>query len=293
MEKKVCAVIVSYNPEENIFNNTKNLIGLVDQVIIVDNGSTNEASLNYLSKLNRLYDNCKIIYNKENKGIAYALNVGCKIAAENDYEWVLTLDDDSSVPEGMVTNLLKEYYEKKDNKIMILAPIITEFNSENYMEHSKYVDTVITSGSLINIKSFENVGWFKENFFIDMVDIEYCLRLKKHGFKVFQSANAILYHRLGRQKNVLSIGKFKWNAYNHNEIRKYYICRNTVQLYKEYFAEFPIKLFLSTKGAFKIFLLDTLIVEKNKTIKLKMMLKGIKDGFFNRMGKLDEKEILR
>ncbi|HZH60170.1 MAG TPA: glycosyltransferase family 2 protein [Metabacillus sp.] len=293
MEKNnVCAVIVSYNPEENIYKNMNTLKNIVDYVIIVDNGSSSINSLNSLKKIEFSIENCKIVYNNCNKGIAYALNQGCKLAIEKGFDWVLTLDDDSSVPENMVDVLLEKYEELNDNKIKILAPIITDFSGKNKNVKSMYIDTAITSGSLMKLDSFDKVGFFEEAYFIDMVDIEYCFRLKSNGYKIYQVAEAILYHRLGRQKSILKIGKREWKALNHNEIRKYYIYRNTFQMYKRYFFKYPIPLLLSTKGVLKIFI-DTLVIEENKAIKVKMMIKGIFDGIFNRMGSLDQKEISR
>lgn len=97
---------------------------------------------------------------------------------------------------------------------------------------------------------------------------------------------------MGREKHILKIGKKEWKALNHNEIRKYYIYRNTVQLYKEYLFRYPIRVFLSTKGVFKI-MIDTIVIEENKFKKIKMMGKGFIDGLRNNMGSLNNKEISR
>ncbi|ASI75436.1 glycosyltransferase family 2 protein [Bacillus sp. 22475] len=292
MKKEVCAVIVSYNPEENIYQNVKKIKNLIDFVVIVDNGSSSDQSKHLLKKIERDIENCTIIYNEKNLGIATALNQGCEYAERNGFQWALTLDDDSSVPENMIENLLKAYNDKKDEKIMILAPVITDYNGKGKNRGSGYIDAAITSGSLINTKSFSLVGWFKDEYFIDMVDIEYCFRLKKNGYKVYQVEDAILRHRLGREKHILKIGKKEWKALNHNEIRKYYIYRNTVQLYKEYLFKYPIRVFLSTKGVFKI-MLDTIVIEEDKFKKIKMMGKGFIDGLRNNMGSLNNKEISR
>ena len=39
----------------------------------------------------------EIILNKENLGIATALNIGVRKALENGYEWILTMDQDPEV----------------------------------------------------------------------------------------------------------------------------------------------------------------------------------------------------
>lgn len=290
----VCAVIVSYNPEICLYNNVKRLSNLVNYIVIVDNRSTEIDSIENLKKINNDIENCEVIYNNKNEGIANALNKGCKFTVENNYEWVLTLDDDSLVSEDMIINLINAYNEIDDKKIKIVAPTIVDFNVQYTKKRAyKFVNTAITSGSLIRTEAFKEVGWFMDEFFIDMVDVEFCLRLKKFNFKILEVGNAILFHRLGHKKKILKLGKLEWDVYNHNEIRKYYILRNTVQLYKKYFFLFPLTLLYETKGTFKIFFLDTLFAETNKFLKYRLMLKGIIDGISNHMGSLNKKTISR
>lgn len=292
MDDNICAVIVAYNSEENIYLNVLKLSKLVNHIIIIDNGSTNDETKRYLNKISNEIVESTIIYSGCNLGIATGLNKGCKLALQRQFKWVLTLDDDSLVDDNMIRSMLEKYRERNDEKIMILAPNITDFNGKDEGIKDGYVNAAITSGSLMNIECFNVNGWFIDEFFIDMVDIEYCYRLKKNGYRTFQVEEARLYHRLGRQKLILKIGKKEWKSLNHNEIRKYYIFRNTIQLYKKYFFRYPLSLLVSTKGVLKIFV-DTVIIEEKKLPKIKMMLKGIFDGIFNKMGMLSTEKISR
>jgi rhamnosyltransferase len=288
----IVAVIVSYNPETNLFDNVKALTKMVQRVIVVDNGSLNEESIKTLKKIDENITKAKVIYNSKNLGIATALNIGCENAISDGATWVLTLDDDSKVTEQMVQGLIEKYNDLNNKKILLMAPLIKEQDKDRKVKDHGYVNSVITSGSLYKAEVFNKVGWFKDEYFIDMVDVEYCFRLKEHGFKIFLDKDTQLIHRLGRSQSFLKIGRKEWSAMNHNEIRKYYIFRNTVQMYKLYFSKYPIALMKSTKGVAKI-VLDTIVIEKQKKIKLKMITKGIIDGIKNRMGSLDNNEISR
>ena len=74
---KVAAIIVSYNPDSNLFDSINLLLNQVEKVIIVDNGSK-EKYVKYIKSINE--DKIEIILNKENLGVATALNIGVRKA---------------------------------------------------------------------------------------------------------------------------------------------------------------------------------------------------------------------
>ena len=75
---KVAAVVVLYNPDENVKKNIKSYINSVDVVYAVDNSSQDNSEN---------FSDDKIVYlsNGDNMGIAYALNVGAKKAIEDGH----------------------------------------------------------------------------------------------------------------------------------------------------------------------------------------------------------------
>ena len=66
----VAAIIITYNVENDFRLRVNKLKGKVDEIIVVDNGSTNET----INMLKALEDEITVIYLNENKGIASALN---------------------------------------------------------------------------------------------------------------------------------------------------------------------------------------------------------------------------
>ncbi|TEB40741.1 glycosyltransferase family 2 protein, partial [Flavobacterium circumlabens] len=77
---------------------------------------------------------------------------------------------------------------------------------------------VMTSGNIVNLKIHEKIGGFEEKLFIDYVDIEYCLKLKKEGYSIANLPNVLLQHELGDSKRT-SFLFVKAIVTNHSSIR--------------------------------------------------------------------------
>ena len=106
-ESNICAIIVTFNIGKGLFKCFESIKHQVDEVVIVDNNS-NAETIQVLNEFEKLSD-VNIIYNKENRGIAAALNQGVKYAIENNYDWVITLDHDSEATENMIKKMLTIY----------------------------------------------------------------------------------------------------------------------------------------------------------------------------------------
>ncbi|WP_299996083.1 glycosyltransferase family 2 protein [uncultured Clostridium sp.] len=294
MNDKICATIITYNCGEGFINTFNSVYNQVKKIVIVDNGSE-KTTIDLLERLKKEYP-IELILCKENLGIAAALNKGVKYALDNGYDWVMTLDHDSNLKEDMAKKLLEAYYrigEEKRKKVVSLLPRYIELGLDQERQDARYTNTDIqyveggiTSGNLVNRKAFEEVGYFDEKLFIDFVDYDFCFRIKEKGLNIVEVANAILYHRIGKTKS----GRFffkKVSATNHSPSRRYYITRNRIYCWKKYkgVVDDSIKFDKScaVKEAIKI-----LLYEENKLLKMKMIVKGIKDAKRNKFGKITE-----
>ncbi|SHI12092.1 rhamnosyltransferase [Clostridium collagenovorans DSM 3089] len=284
----IYAVIVTYNPDDELISSIKALKDQVNDIIIVDNGSDNISFLNSLKESYKI----KILFNSSNLGIAKALNQGVKYSLSQGADWILTLDQDSICTNNMIETMLNSYYAlsiKDQERIALIAPKYIEkkyIDSYNIIKsESIYEFLVITSGNLIKKSTFSNIGFFKEDLFIDFVDHEFCLRINTKGYKILLVCNAILLHSLGDSKKLTFLSK-ALTITNHSYIRRYYITRNRFYLWKEYKTLFPnwVK---EDKHRFINELIKILIFEDNKFNKLKMIKKGIKDYSNNVVGKIN------
>ena len=286
---KVAAIIVSYNPDSNLFDSINLLLNQVEKVIIVDNGSK-EKYVKYIKSINE--DKIEIILNKENLGVATALNIGVRKALENGYEWILTMDQDSKASPDMVKKMFNVYNsinreERKD--ILSIFPNFVDERIQSIEENSnmnsyEYVDADITSGNLLRKEVFEKVGFFDDSLFIDLVDTDFCMRLNEKGIKMIKIRDAVLYHSLGESKTIKGIlGSF--NTSNHSALRRYYMTRNRFYIWEKYKGLNSITL-NRDKKLFKKEFVKIILGEKDKVNKIKMVLRGYKDYKKGIKGKL-------
>ncbi|WP_281633897.1 glycosyltransferase [Flavobacterium luteolum] len=253
----------------------------VNRIIVVDNNSTNEGAKIIDSIENQ--DKVDIIRNNTNLGIATALNQGVKEAMKFNFDFVLTFDQDST-PFDNIINVIQEVYNSFSSKNEIGAIGVSytssfedTFNAVPKQREYLEKDYLITSGCLICVKSFVKIGGFRDDFFIDNVDIEYSLRLKKNGKKSLMSIKPGMIHKAGDplKRKILGISV---SSSNHNSFRRYFMSRNHVIVTRDYFftdTYFVLKLnFFYILSIFKI-----ILVEKEVILKLKKSYKGFKDGF--------------
>ena len=290
----ICAVVVSYHPGAEIIENVTALLDQVDEVVIVDNGSGAETK-ELLDKLNS-YPKVNIIYNEENLGIAEALNIGVKHTKAAGHQWVATFDQDSRVAPGMIRMMQSAYdaYPEKE-KVAILTPrykdkttgCVTRNASEKVDFNKEPLSEMliaITSGNLVKLSVFDAVGYFNKALFIDYVDIEFCLRCRLHDYKILEVYDAVLEHSLGSPTQHKFFGKISTST-NHSGLRRYYIARNRIYVYKQFAIAYPIWVSMDVYVFLKE-ITKLMLFERDRRTKLAAICRGIFHGFVGRMGKL-------
>ncbi|KQT50007.1 rhamnosyltransferase [Methylobacterium sp. Leaf456] len=60
------------------------------------------------------------------------------------------------------------------------------------------VEFLATSGSLVDLATFKRIGPFREDFFIDAVDLEWCFRAWSRGFSCWMDPATAIPHSIGR-----------------------------------------------------------------------------------------------
>lgn len=225
----VFAVYVTYHPNQEYLNRSISaLLPQVTGIIIADNSEPpTENALAVETK--RL----EYLGMGKNVGIAAALNTAFNRCRELGADWVLTMDQDSCPPENLV-EVLMQFADSETGQIGPLYSGCKSFTGTKDVSH------VICSGALNNVDAFTSVGGFRDDLFIDMVDIDYSLRLKQAGYKVVQTGNITLEHHLGEGLGGLYIaGKYRLAYVKHKPFRWYYITRNTLEICKKYKLSFP------------------------------------------------------
>ena len=272
--KNVAGVVVLYNPEDSVIQNIESYIRQVGVLYIVDNSTEPRIFIR-----DYLKDNKHLIYifNNFNIGVAAALNIGAKRAISDGFSYLLTMDQDSKTPDNMVESLL-EIFDSLEN-----VGIVSPLHSNIFQTHKRFqaekvtkVDGIMTSGNLISLGAYKVSGGFNEDFFIDYVDVEYCLRLKNNNYNIYRVNNVVLEHK---EANLSKRKIFSFTFYPTNNVpfRLYYKTRNLLYLRKQYH-QYSHLLFQEYLLYFKS-ILKILLFEEKKILKVKMILLGVKDYF--------------
>jgi len=272
--------MVLFYPELETCKNVMRVLGEVNHVFLVDNTDSFICS-SWLLGLGQRED-ITLIRNNANRGIAGALNIGLKQAVLLGYKFSLLMDQDSKFYRGALFKLLSIYdVASKDSKICIVGSA----HQKKEVQGCKYViaKTVISSGTLLNLKAYCNLGDFREDYFIDQVDHEYCLRAVDNGYLNLVSSEKLMDHFIG-QESFHFIWKFKVKVTNHSALRRYYFARNKVFLLRDYLNSHPVYVGTGLLNIMKIALLIFLF-ETEKKEKLLNIFLGIRDGVFNVSGK--------
>lgn len=288
----IFAGIIVYNPDMNkLRDNISSVVNQVSGLILVDNGSDNIASIKSL--ISEFEDHIILIENSENKGVAYALNQIMKYSYKSGANWVLTLDDDSECYPELIS-MYREFIES--NQIHKLASVSCLREDRKYNEHNtsgiskksknhmfiggadqvqysqdySLVDTCITSGNLVSVEAWRTVKGFNNKLFIDMVDDDFCFRLRAAGYNIARINRYGFLHELGNDIIKVKIFGREKTVFAYSLKRKYYTARNVRYMIRTY----KLGLFNEYSSYLAKRIIGTLLYEKNKYRGIMAYVKG-------------------
>lgn len=245
--------------------------------LIVDNSAEPQACQNV--RIFCTSHGYSLIQNEKNSGIAVAINQAAHWGETRGYEYLATFDQDSS-PNGDVIQILYAVATKTAGQpIAIIGSNIKHGSSGRYTARTvsdrddDYIaaDVVVISGALLPLQTFLQLGGFREDLFMDLVDIEYCWRAQKAGYGVLQALKPGLIHGAGHAIKRRILGKDFWTL-NHQPYRYYHMARNSILLNVDYPQEASLRRFF-------LWLARIAILEPQPFLKLKHATLGALDGW--------------
>lgn len=298
IDNKYAAVVVTFYPDKQCFRNIRSIARSAHLLIVIDN---TPEPINFFEVE---APNIQIFQKKRNIGLAKALNEGVGIAGDLGFENIFLLDQDSHPVDHFFTSMLT-FKHQIDDAIANCAFYVPNFIDRNSQTTARFpvltpfsirhrccnrikpfypnkTVIAITSGTLITFKRFKEIGPFPEEYFIDFIDNEYCLRAAIKKLTVAVNCAAILKHSIGCRKKRHILG-LRITPNYHNAIRRYYIARNGFFTSLRYFPSFPSFFFLVCIRLVHE-LLSIILFESKKTIKIKALIIGLKHGVTGRMG---------
>lgn len=250
---KIGSVTVSYNPPQEILRGQlASLSSQVDVMVLVDNASRPEFEP-FLQELETQFSSTlKVIRLLDNKGVAAGQNAGIEHLRSQECDFCFLFDHDSSVNSSYSNKMVDEFLkiQSYDSKISLLGPTIQDSRSGNKYpiikrkrkfiidwvapelprEAPGKVPYVIASGAMMS-RAAGRLS-LREDFFMDMIDIEWCSRLRRDGGSIYMTPNVVLEHELGEANSDLlatNVEGMAATSVHYNPLQSYYYARNVLR----------------------------------------------------------------
>lgn len=292
MNNEIAVGIVLYQPDMTRLKQCiVNLEKQVDKIYVFDNSE---------KKINLTDEQIVYMTEGENRGISYALNRIIEKAQIDGFEWVVTMDQDSIIPDGMIDGF-KKCITSHSGLGIICPQVIDKRRVYSVAEKNKeevYIDFCITSASCTSVEAWKKCGKFDEWLFIDLVDNEFCKRIRLSGYKILRLNEWVLDQEFGKiipkserkQKFWLAVSKLLHNqnfakfSYKKfvSPLRVYYTNRNIIYANKKMkkYGRVGYENY-NCKGYFGFiisFMIPSILRAQNKIAVIKATFDGIVDG---------------
>lgn len=245
----LAVIVVTLNPELEILKRQFDCVPSQTEIIIIDNAS----KISVLEKIEELSVSRELVLlkNNQNKGLASALNQGCKKAISLGCSMVLLLDQDSEPEEGSIETLLNTYNELSDagQPVGCVGPTLIDVTTgldlgfhaivglkwkRIFSDNGKPIEitSLNGSGTLMSLNLFSELDGLNNEFFIDHVDTDWSFRVLKAGYSLYGIPSAVFLHRMGDKS--LRFWLFGWKVWPwRSPLRHRYLFRNAVFLLKQ------------------------------------------------------------
>jgi rhamnosyltransferase len=295
---RIWAGIIVYHPDSvKLKSLVSKLEPQVDRIVIYNNGGCCPEDLCQLFSSDRY----EILDCGENVGIGQAVNAICEAASDCDVDCVVTFDQDSAPDVDFVAGLHAFMVPLDDfDKVAAVGPIFIDERSkkelfpifqagkwwigkvhpEPYSNAAISTTMLITSGMLLKLSAWKEIGGFREDFFIDHVDTEWCLRAHAQGFKLYVTPSIVMRHELSDEAPKRVFGRL---VLKYSPIRRYYTFRNSIVLIMDSQVLMGNRIYLLFTIGYRFFI--NLLVDDNKFCSLTAMVTGVIHGLRGKMGR--------
>ncbi len=245
------AIIVTFRPDDGLAERLAQVAPQVDRLIVVDNSDTPDGqaiAAAAAARVDAVFESMG-----GNQGLARAQRRGIELALAPEFsvsgqsvDALLLLDQDSRPAADMVARLAGEL--AADPARAMVAPSLDMGldmgpdgggvgGAARYLSTTGRWMTVdagsppmpvvfaIASGTLIAVDWLRRIGLPRADFFIDYIDVDYCLRARALGGQIWLVPGARLAHRLGQPTEHRLFGRTV-KANNHPPFRRYWQFRN-------------------------------------------------------------------
>ena len=289
-------IFVLYHPTAEFLSNLHKARALCQNVIAVDNSPEQNQHLHEALR----QAGTTVIFNRNQGGLAGAYNRGAEVLLERGCEVIFLLDQDSDIDEQFFSEMMKacaglgtdtfimgpKIYEIHLQRCMPVTPpgirFPKPFRIDKETEGLFPTLFVISSGSAISARAYRTLGAFREDYFIECLDVEYGLRATSAGIPVYMNAAVTMRQTTGHIEQ-----HGKWFTTNHAAWRRYYGARNAVhslRLYRSTWSLHWLSGLLAIHQA-----LCVVLFEPQKLRKVVAIATGYVDGRLGKLGTFESR----
>jgi len=246
-QPSVAIIIVNYNGIEDTIECIKSLdkINYCNyKVFVIENGSSKKPTKAQIDYLN---GHAVYIESSENLGFSGGNNIGIRKAIENGFDYVLLLNNDTTVEPDFLSILIGVAIQKEN--VGIVGGKIAFYSKPSHLwyggghlneksgggSHERWNElnppdtdeirevTFITGClMLIPTNVLKKVGLLSEEYFLYAEDTDFCYKVIKAGYKLWFCENTMVYHKVSASTGATSA------------MTQYYMVRNVLYLTKKY-----------------------------------------------------------
>ena len=281
--RRVCAAVGLYRPDAALLRRlAEGLAGL--RLIAVANGPLAPEAAGALAGAD-----LRRIDLATNIGLGAGLNAAARTAAGEGYSHVLLLDQDSEPAPGLASALLREAkrLDAAGRRAGVVAPLLTPPEGYRAMRYAwreagaeaAAVDFAPTSGSLLDLAAYREVGPFRDDFFIAGLDVEWGFRAWSRGWGSYVAKRLAMPHRWGEADE-----SDRPQILRHAPIRNYYYARNVLATAR--LAHVPLA--WKARSCATLAAQIAILAAKGAPGALAPVRAGLRDGALGRMGPAPE-----
>jgi len=275
----IAVVVTTYKPDSGFVQRFEHLLGLCGAIIVSDN--TPGGHRNFVAP-----PGFKILRHMRNLGLAPALNAGIQLARRMGADTVVLFDQDSSPDNNFVVRMLERLDSARSSSgdLCCVGPThLDDGHRQDYgtgaldvvasaPETWQEVTCLPTSGLTFRIDRLSDADLFSPAFFLDLVDFEWCWRLRTRGWRFFRTQQVVMFHRLGEaERQWLGVTFHVPAPYRH-----YFQVRDSLRLARMHYVPLYSKLRLIGILPIKAILYPILLDRSGE--RLRWMVLGLRDS---------------
>lgn len=288
----VPAAIVLYQPDLLLLDL---LLTALDRnhrrLFLYVNGSIDQAVVTRLDAL----PNARVIRNGENVGQGMGLNTVAAAALAEGFKYLQLFDQDSTPDSDLPSALMARFMSLQIRfpHLAVVGPFFTTPQGEHFCTN-RYswrdraqgtVDFAPTSGLIVSLEAWREIGPFRADYFIGGIDVEWGLRAWDRGFASVIAADIAMVQRWGTPASVGE--QWKPQILRQSNARNYFYIRNAVDILRLGYVPLSWRIRFAARLFVQIGVL--LLTRDEAGSKKQALMLALSDGWHGRLGLLPRK----